>query len=130
MADAPEVTDLTHKRDGDGELLPVEKTVDVRGEGTATLKVIPATAGQRNRWTEKFSEQPDELKDGVRDEMFDEFLPYEPGDFEVDEWGELRPALEDAISNAIFDAIFDRDDFVGELQERIDERTGNAETAD
>jgi hypothetical protein len=121
------ITDLAHERDSDGELLPIEKTVQVRDEGEATLEVYPATSGQRSEWNQRLQDQPDELNDEVQEELFNEFLPYDPSDFGgAESWTDIRPALEDAIANAIFSVLFDSDDFLNQVQEAIEERSGNS----
>lgn len=129
--DTPSVTDLAHERGADGDLLPVTKTVEVRGEGEADVEVRPATAGQRNEWKRKLQDGDEELADDVRDDLFDEFLAYDPADFGgAESWDGIRPALEDALANAIFSELFDTDDFEARVREAIEERSGNAETAD
>ncbi len=121
---------MAHQRDGDGELLPVEKTVEVRGEGTAEIEVIPATTGQRNEWGRRLEDEPDQLGDEVGAELFDEFLPYSPDDFGgADSWSDIRPALSDALANAVFAALFDsgEDDFSQALDDAMESASGNPE---
>lgn len=124
------ITELAHDRDGDGELLPVEKTVNVRGEGEADVEVYPATSGQRREWRRKLEndENDDELADETQIELFDTFLPYEPGEFGgADSWLDVRPALEDALANAIFSELFDveEDEFDEALKGAMREVEGN-----
>lgn len=102
-----DITDLAHQRGSDGQLLPVERTVTVRGEGEATLEVIPATTGQRNEWEQRLEDAGEEIDGELRADLFDEFLPYGPEDFGCDEWADIRPALDDALGTAIFAEIFD-----------------------
>lgn len=127
--ETPDITELSHKRDSDGELLPVEQTIEVRGEGEATLKVIPATAGQRNEWQQRLEGAGDEVEGELRDELFDEFLPYDSTDFGADEWGDIRPALEDAMATAIFAEVFDTSaDAMGRaLQQAMEDVAGAGE---
>lgn len=122
-----DITELAHQRGSDGQLLPVEKTIQVRGEGEATVKVYPATTGQRNEWRQKLEAEGDEVPTELEGELLAEFLPYEPGDFGASEWSELRPALVDALSNAIFAELFDTgdDDFQQAVNERLESVTGN-----
>lgn len=125
--DAPSITELAHERDEDGDLLPVTRTVDVRGKGEATLEVYPATSGQRSKWSQRLQEQPDELEGEVQAELFEEFLPYEPADFGgAESWTDIRPALEDALADAIFSVLFDKDDFLDSLEEAVEQRSGNS----
>lgn len=124
------ITELAHDRDGDGELLPVEKTVNVRGEGEADVEVYPATSGQRRKWRRKLEndENDDELADETQIELFDTFLPYEPVEFGgADSWLDVRPALEDALANAIFSELFDveEDEFDEALKGAMREVEGN-----
>lgn len=129
-----DITDLAHERDGDGDLLPVEKTIEVRGEGEADLKVIPATSGQRREWRQRLEDESDELGDETEADLFDEFLPYDPDDFgDAESWNDIRPALSDALGNAIFAELFDteEDDFEKALTEAMEDVTeGNSETMD
>lgn len=129
-----DITDLAHERDGDGDLLPVEKTIEVRGEGEADLKVIPATSGQRREWRQRLEDESDELADETEADLFDEFLPYDPDDFgDAESWNDIRPALSDALGNAIFAELFDteEDDFEKALTEAMEDVTeGNSETMD
>jgi hypothetical protein len=129
-----DITDLAHERDGDGDLLPVEKTIEVRGEGEADLKVIPATSGQRREWRQRLEDESDELGDETEAELFDEFLPYDPDDFgDAESWNDIRPALSDALGNAIFAELFDteEDDFEKALTEAMEDVTeGNSGTMD
>lgn len=122
------ITDLAHQRGKDGELLPVKHTVEVRGEGEATIEVIPATSGQRREWQRRLEDEPEKLDDEVAGELFDEFLPYEPSDFGgAESWTDIRPALEDALANAIFAEIFDveQDDFGEALEGAMTDIQGN-----
>lgn len=130
------ITDLAHQRDSDGALLPVEKTVAVRGEGEATVELYPATSGQRREWRRRFeadAESGEELDDDLQADLFDEFLPYEPSDFgDADAWSDIRPALEDALANAIFAELFDteQDEFGAALDEamaEVQDAEGNPE---
>jgi hypothetical protein len=129
-----DITDLAHERDGDGELLPIEKTIEVRGEGEAEIEVIPGTSGQRREWRRRLEDAPDELADEAQADLFDEFLPYDPSDFgDAGSWDDIRPALTDAIGNAIFAELFDtgEDDFEEALTEAMEDVTeGNGEATD
>jgi hypothetical protein len=127
----PEITEFAHERGSDGELLTVEKTVEVRGEGEAGIEVYPATTGQRNEWKRRLEDADDELSDELQADLYDEFLPYDPGDFGgADSWSEIRPALDDALANAVFAELFDTgdDDISESLNEAIEEvAEGNTE---
>jgi hypothetical protein len=129
-----EITDLAHERGSDGQLLPVTKTVEVRGEGEAEIEVIPATSGQRREWRQRLEDEADELADETQADLFDEFLEYDPEDFgDAESWDDIRPALTDAIGNAIFSELFDtgEDDFEKALTEAMEDVTeGNSETMD
>lgn len=129
-----EITDLAHQRGQDGELLPVEKTVEVRGEGEATVEVFPATAGQRREWQRRLdNDEGDELSESLQTSLFDEFLPYEPSEFgNAETWFDIRPALEDALANAIFSELFDteHDDFSDALTEAMESIEGNPPEGD
>lgn len=127
MADQS-ITDLAHERGEGGELLPVEKTVEVRGEGEARVDVYPATSGQRREWRRRLDDQDDELDDETQADLFDTFLTYEPGDFGgAESWDDIRPSLEDALANAIFAELFDveEDDFSEALEGAMAEIEGN-----
>jgi len=105
-----DITDLAHTRDGDGQLLPVDRTIDVRGEGEATVEIIPATSGQANEWRQRLDGAGEDIDGELRDELFDEFLPYEPADFGgAESWADIRPALEDALGTVVLSEIFDVD---------------------
>jgi hypothetical protein len=128
-----DITEKAHERGGEGQLLPVEKTVDVQGEET-TVEVYPATAGQRREWVRRLDSEDDQLDNETQADLFDEFLPYEPADFGgASEWHKIRPALEDALGNAIFAELFDTrsDDFAAAIEESMEEAmedvTGNPE---
>lgn len=125
-----EITDLAHKRGSDGQLLPVEKQVNVRGQDEPVdVKVYPATTGQRREWQQKLKDASEELGDELEAELFEEFLPYEPTDFgRAQEWTDIRPALADALGNAIFAELFDtdEDDFSEALTSAMEEVTAEA----
>ena len=133
-ADEPiDITEKAHERGSEGQLLPVEKTVDVHGDATA-VEIYPATAGQRREWIHRLDDEGEELDDETQADLFDEFLPYEPADFGgAGEWHEIRPALEDALADAVFTELFDTgsDDFAAALEESMDDAmediTGNPE---
>jgi hypothetical protein len=123
--DIPEITAHAHERGPDGELLPVEKTVSVRGEGETTVRVKPATDGERNRWTKRLEDVGDDVPPEVQTELFESFLPdYEPADFRgAATWRDIRPAIADALANAVFAELFDveTDAFSEELAEHAED---------
>lgn len=124
---AVDITELAHERGSDGQLLPVKKTVEVRGEGPADLKVIPATSGQRREWKQSLEDDGDgEVSDDLEADLLDTFTPYTPSDFGADEWSDIRPALSDALANAVFAELFDtgEDDFSQALADATEEITG------
>lgn len=133
----PDITDLAHKRGSDGELLPVTKTVEVRGEGDAEVEIYPAGSGQRNEWgrrLQKLDEETEgeELDDETEAELLDEFAAYEPSDFNgAESWSDVRPAITDALANAIFAELFDteEDDFSEALESAMEDAAGNTEQA-
>lgn len=125
----PDITEFAHERDGEGGLIPVEKTVAVRGEGEADVEVIPATSGQRRAWQRRLEDEAEELSDDAEADLFEEFLPYDPADFNnAESWNDIRPALSDALANAIFAELFDTesDDFSVELEQAIEEHAAEA----
>jgi len=131
-----DITEKAHERGSDGQLLPVENTVDVHGDET-TVEVYPATAGQRREWIRRLDDEDEELNNDTQADLFDEFLPYEPGDFGgAGEWHEIRPAVEDALADAIFTELFDTgsDDFAAAVEESMEDAmgdiTGNPELAE
>jgi len=128
-----DITEKAHERGSEGQLLPVEKTVDVHDDETV-VEVYPATAGQRREWIRRLDSEDEELSNETQADLFDEFLPYEPADFGgADEWHEIRPALEDALADTVFTELFDTgaDDFAAALEESMEETmedvTGNPE---
>jgi hypothetical protein len=132
-----DITEAAHERGDDGELLPVTRTVEVRGAGEKEVEVIPATTGQRRAWKRRLRDEADEDGDGelgdeVEADLFDEFLPYEPSDFGgAGSWNDIRPALSDAMGNAVFAVLFDVEgDFEDALADAMDEVTeGNPKPA-
>lgn len=123
---AASITDLAHKRDDDGALLPVTETVTVRGEGPAEVELYPATTGQRNEWQDRLQDQPEELPDDITAELLEEFAAYSPADFgEAETWDDVRPAITDALGNAVLARLFDAptDAFADALEERAAEAT-------
>lgn len=126
---ADDITEFAHERGADGELLPVEKAVEIHGEET-TVEVYPATTGERNEWRRRLEEAPDELGTETEADLLDQFTVYDPAAFNASSWAEVRPAIVDALANAVFSELFDteEDDFSKVVEERMDDVTGN-ETA-
>jgi len=129
MADSvdtpPDITAHAHERGPDGELLPVEKTVAVRGEGETTVRVKPATDGERNKWTDRLENAGEDVPPDLQGELFESFLPdYDPADFAgAETWRDIRPAIADALANAVFAELFDveTDEFSEELAEHAED---------
>lgn len=136
----PDITEAAHQRDGEGDLLPITKTVPVRGEGEMEVDVIPATSGQRREWMRRLqadaaddedADASDELDDELEADLLDTFAAYDPEDFNgAESWNDVRPAITDALANAIFAELFDtgEDDFEAALDDAMAEVTeGNPE---
>lgn len=116
--DTPDITAFAHERDSDGDLLPVTKTVTVRGEGETTVDVLPATDGDRNEWTRRLEDVGEDVPTDMQAELFETFTEYQPSDFGgAESWHDIRPAIADALANAIFAELFDveTDEFSDEL---------------
>jgi hypothetical protein len=118
----PSITDLAHERGDDGDPLPVKRTAKVRraeepsdeGENEdrggilVTIKVYPATSGQRNTWQQRLEEEGKELTQETEAELFDEFAAHKPADFnDADAWADVRPAISDALGEVILAELFD-----------------------
>lgn len=116
----PDITDLAHERDSDGNLLPVTETVTVADE-QYDVDVYPATSGQQSEYRRRLEQQDGEdVSDELAYELIDEFAVYEPGDFGAGGWDEVRPAIVEALSSAALAKVFDAGDpdaFVAELEE-------------
>lgn len=115
-----DITELAHERDGDGSLLPVTETVTVQGD-EYDVEVYPATSGQQNEWRHRLEDEAtEEVSEELTYELLDEFAAYDPDDFGVAAWSEVRPAVVEALSSAAMAKIFDAGDpdaFVAELED-------------
>lgn len=107
MAD---LTDIAHERDDDGDLLPVTETVEIHGD-EFDVDIYPATTGQRNEWLRRLEGAGEDLDDELTDDLLDEFVAdYEPADFGVDAWSDVRPAIVDNVTDAVMARLFDAGD--------------------
>jgi hypothetical protein len=117
----PDITDLAHERDSDGELLAVTEYVTVNGE-EYEVDVFPATSGQQNEYRQRLeAEGAEEVSDELTYDLVDEFADYDPDDFGADEWDDVRPAIVEALSSAALAKVFDAgdpDEFVAELEQQ------------
>jgi hypothetical protein len=117
----PDITDLAHERDSEGELLPVTEQVTVQGD-EYEVEVYPATSGQQNEYRQRLeAEGAEEVSDELTYDLVEEFAGYEPGDFGADEWDDVRPAIVEALSSAALAKVFDAgdpDEFVSELEQQ------------
>lgn len=119
MSDTPSITEAAHERGSDGQLLPVSDTVEVHGQ-EYEVDILPATTGQRNEWTARLENEPEELSDEVTADLLDEFAAYDPSDFGASDWTDVRPGIVDALSHAILAHLFDvgsADEFREALEE-------------
>jgi len=107
----PDITELAHDRDSEGELLPVTEEVEIRGE-EYEVKMYPATTGERNEWLQRFeSESADGLSDDATDDLLSQFLAeLTPADFGADSWNDVRPAITGPLSDAVMARLFDAED--------------------
>ncbi|WP_226479160.1 hypothetical protein [Natrinema amylolyticum] len=115
----PSITEASHERDSDGELLATTETVEIHDQAYE-VEIYPATTGQRNEWTKRLEDEPEELSDELTAELLDEFAVHEPEDFGADSWDDVRPAVTDALGNAVLATLFDAGDpdvFVEALEE-------------
>jgi hypothetical protein len=117
----PDITDLAHERDSQGELLPVTEHVTVNGD-EYEVEVYPATSGQQNEYRRRLeAEGEEEVSDELTYEIVDEFAAYGPADFGAEDWAEVRPAVVEALSSAALAKLFDAgdpDEFVAELEQQ------------
>lgn len=121
-----DITTAAHDRGGDGQLLPVSRTVEVRGE-EYDVDIYPATTGQRKEWINRLDDEDDELSEETEADLLDEFADYEPGDFNgAEAWADVRPGITDALGEAILAEIFDtdQDEFTEALEQAVEEATG------
>lgn len=131
--DTPDITKVdTHDRGSDGELLPVTETLEIHGD-EFEAKIIPATTGQLNEWTQRLENEGRELSDEVTADLLDEFTPYEPTDFlkTADSWSDLRPAITNTLGDAVMARLFDvedTDEFTSALQEASQQATQGNQT--
>jgi len=116
----PDITDLAHERDSDGNLLPVTETVTVAGD-EYEVEVYPATSGQQSEYRRRLEQQDGEdVSDDLAYELIDEFAVYDPSDFGAGGWDGVRPAVVEALSSAALAKVFDAGDpdaFVAELED-------------
>lgn len=122
-----DITALAHKRDDDGELLPVEETIEVHGD-EVSVDVYPATTGQANEWRRRLQDEPKDLDDEIVADLLGEFYDLEPADFGgASSWDDVRPAITEALAGLAMAKIFDADDvdaFADALQEASQNATG------
>lgn len=127
MSDTRSITEAAHKRGNDGQLLPVDETVEIHGE-EYEVEIVPATRGQRNEWMRRLEDEDAGLSDDVTADLLDEFAHHDPGDFGAESWDDVRPAITDALGNAILARLFDAgdvDEFQRALAEVSEETRGN-----
>lgn len=117
MSDTPSITEAAHQRGSDGQLLPVDETVEIH-DAEYEVQVIPATHGQRNEWMQRLDNEGADLSDDVTADLLDEFAAHEPADFGAESWGDVRPAITDALGNVILARLFDAGD-VDEFQQAL-----------
>lgn len=129
----PTITEASHERDSDGDLMAVTETVEIHGQ-EYEAEIYPATTGQRNEWTQRLEDEDEELSDELTAELLDEFAAHEPDDFGADSWDDVRPAVTDALGNAILARMFDAEDtdeFIEALEEAAQGATeGNQDLAE
>lgn len=123
MSDTPSITEAAHQRGSDGQLLPVDETVEIHDE-EYEVQVIPATHGQRNEWMKRLDNEGADLSDDVTADLLDEFAAHEPADFGAESWGDVRPAITDALGNVILARLFDAGD-VSEFQQALSDVSGS-----
>jgi len=120
MTDA-DITALSHDRDSDGDLLPVEESVEIHGD-SYDVDIYPATTGQRNEWLRRLDSAGEDLGEELTADLLDEFCAdLTPGDFGCETWADVRPAVTDALANTIMARLFDAgdsDEFIQALQAR------------
>lgn len=117
-----------HERDGDGELLPITKTITAGGD-EYEIDVLPAPAGERNRWLDRLEDEGAELSDEFVEELLDQFVDDPTLDaLGVNQWSDLRPSIYDAIGETTLAVVLEQDDddpFADALEERQVEHQGN-----
>jgi len=107
--DTPDLTEATHSRGSDGQLLPVTETVDIHG-AEYEVRVKPATTGERNEWLQRLDDEGDELSAETTADLLDTFAGHDPADFGASSWDDVRPAITDALGETVLARLFDAED--------------------
>ena len=129
--DDGDITDLAHERDSDGDPLPVTRMAKVPERGSYEVEVYPATNGERNEWMRHLENQGEELDGETEADLLEEFLVLSPDDFGADSWGDIRPAIVDALGEVVLAELFDTpdDQFTQALKDRKQEVSEGNETS-